>query len=200
MRTVEKTVYKFDELSDKAKEAARDWFRRDYPHPDWWDHIYEDAEAVGKILGVTFDHKNAYHQPSIWFNGFYDQGSGSAFDGTYSYAKGCTRNIRVYAPQDKELHRIADALVEVQRKSFYKLSARCSSSVRSNWLNVEVFHQDYLSVPPERIEAVEEALRDFNGWIFKQLQTEYEYLMSDEQVDESILANDYEFDEFGVPE
>jgi hypothetical protein len=195
MRTVTKAIFKFDELSDRAKEAARDWFRRDYPYNDWWDHIYDDAVAVGEILGVTFEHKKA-HQPSIWFDGL-DGNGGSSFDGTYSHAKGSAQNIRVYAPQDKELHRIADALVEVQRKSFYKLSARCSSSVRSNWLNVEVFHQDYLSVPPERIEAVEEALRDFNGWIFKQLQTEYEYLMSDEQVDESILANDYEFDEDG---
>jgi hypothetical protein len=196
MRTVEKTVYKFDELSDKAKEAARDWFRRDYPHPDWWDHIYEDAEAVGKILGVTFDHKNAYHQPSIWFNGFYDQGSGSAFDGTYSYAKGCTRNIRVYAPQDKELHRIADDLLEAQRKAFYKLSASCKSR-RCNWLDVTVYDDfSYASTAPH-YEEVAQALRDFNHWIFKQLQTEYEYLMSDEQVDESILANDYEFDEDG---
>ena len=27
MRAIEQTIYQFDELSDKAKEAARDYFR-----------------------------------------------------------------------------------------------------------------------------------------------------------------------------
>jgi hypothetical protein len=197
MRTVTKAIFKFDELSDRAKEAARDWFRRDYPYNDWWDHIYDDAVAVGEILGVTFEHKKA-HQPSIWFDGL-DGNGGSSFDGTYSHAKGSAQNIRVYAPQDKELHRIADDLLEAQRKAFYKLSASCKSR-RCNWLDVTVYDDfSYASTAPH-YEEVAQALRDFNHWIFKQLEKEYEYLMSDEQVDESILANDYEFDEFGVPE
>jgi hypothetical protein len=49
----------------------------------------------------------------------------------------------------------------------------------------------------EREEELTEALRDFNRWIFKSLEKEYEYLMSDEQVDESIKANEYEFTKEG---
>jgi hypothetical protein len=34
-------------------------------------------------------------------------------------------------------------------------------------------------------------------WIYRQLEREYEWLMSDEQVDESIRINEYEFTEEG---
>lgn len=49
----------------------------------------------------------------------------------------------------------------------------------------------------ELVDNLIEALTDFNSWIFKSLEKEYEYLMSDESVDESIKANEYEFTEDG---
>lgn len=42
-KTIE--IYKFDELDEKAKDVARNWFR-DWTI-DWWDAIYEDARGVG---------------------------------------------------------------------------------------------------------------------------------------------------------
>jgi hypothetical protein len=42
-------------------------------------------------------------------------------------------------------------------------------------------------------EIVIEALRDLARWLYRQLEREYEYLSSDEIVDESIIANDYTF-------
>ena len=44
--------YKFEELSPKAKEKARDWFREGALDYDWWDSTYEDAASIGlKITG-----------------------------------------------------------------------------------------------------------------------------------------------------
>jgi hypothetical protein len=42
MEILEITVYSFDELEDKAKEKAREWWRRDLDYP-WFD------EAIGSI-------------------------------------------------------------------------------------------------------------------------------------------------------
>lgn len=42
-------------------------------------------------------------------------------------------------------------------------------------------------------------MRAFADWIYRQLETEYDYQNSDEQVDESIIANEYEFTEEGKP-
>ncbi len=46
--------------------------------------------------------------------------------------------------------------------------------------------------------AMCELLRDFAHWIYRQLEQEWDYQNTDEQVDESIQANEYEFDEDGV--
>lgn len=46
------SLYTFDELSDKAKEKARDWFREACAYDEWWESTYEDAANTGlKITG-----------------------------------------------------------------------------------------------------------------------------------------------------
>ena len=42
-------------------------------------------------------------------------------------------------------------------------------------------------------ETVMEALRDLARWLYRQLEREYDYLTSDEAVDEAIVANEYSF-------
>jgi len=42
-------------------------------------------------------------------------------------------------------------------------------------------------------EVVTEALRDLARWLYRQLEREYDYLSSDEAVDETIVVNEYTF-------
>ena len=56
---------------------------------------------------------------------------------------------------------------------------------------------DKKEVTQEDAEEVTQLMRDFANWIYKALELEYEWRNSDEQVDESILSNEYEFDEEG---
>lgn len=202
---VETEVFEFDELSDSAKERAREWYRDGALDYDWWSFTYDDAARVAEILGIDLKQSpvklmngKTRYDPSIWFNGFYSQGSGSAFDGEYRYAKGCVQKIKEYAPQDAELHRIAQLLTDVQKTNFYRLRAAIRSN-RDNWINVEVSDSEDLCRPLLRNDEEDliQALRDFNHWIYQSLQREYEYLMSDERVDESIRANEYTFTEDG---
>ena len=46
-------------------------------------------------------------------------------------------------------------------------------------------------------EELMEAARDFMGWIYRQLEKEYDYQNADEQVDDNIRANGYLFSESG---
>jgi len=46
-------------------------------------------------------------------------------------------------------------------------------------------------------EIVIDALRDLARWLYRQLEREYDYLSSDEVVDETIIANGYTFTEAG---
>ncbi len=129
MRIVETPVYDFTELPDAAKDKARAWFRETIDD-DWWDSVYDDFERICPILGVTLATTTVRlmgggtrQKPCIWFSGFWSQGDGACFEGRYAYAPRASRRIRDYAPQDTELHRIADALQALQRPNFYQLTA-----------------------------------------------------------------------------
>ena len=52
------------------------------------------------------------------------------------------------------------------------------------------------SVPSieEAEEGIPELMRDFADWIYRQLEKEWEWQNADEQVDESIRANEYDFE------
>lgn len=39
-------VYQFDELDEKAKERAREWYRAGALDYEWWESVYEDAAQL----------------------------------------------------------------------------------------------------------------------------------------------------------
>ena len=176
--TITKEVYTFEELDESTKEKVRDRWRDGHLDYDWWDAVYEDADQVAKILGIDLARKRP-STPCIWFNGFYHQGSGSSFKGSYRYVKETVRQIKEYAPNDEELHRIAQNLQDIQRKNFYGLRATIEPSNREISLRVRVenIHHIYGDATDEAEEAITEAMNDFNHWVYQRLEDEYEYLM-----------------------
>lgn len=76
MKTIETTVYTFDELSDSAKQKALDADRdRDVDH-NWWDWTYEDFISQVALKGYAVQAKD------IHFTGFWSQGDGACFAGS----------------------------------------------------------------------------------------------------------------------
>lgn len=206
---IETTVYQLHELSDTAREKARAWWREAGFDHDWYEFVYPDFEAICAILGVTLKTSpvrlmggGSRPQPHIYFNGFWSQGDGACFEGCYTHARQASAKIRRHAPQDLELHRIADALQAVQRRNFYQLRAEASHRGR-------YYHEYCVAIAVERDspagqdmtadaeEIVTEALRDLVRWLYRQLEREYDYQTSDDCVDEAIAANAYTFTETG---
>ena len=201
MRTETKkfNVYSFDELSDEAKEAARDKWR-EFSTIEDFDYVIEDATTVGAIIGIDID--------KIYFSGFCSQGDGACFEGSYAYKKGSLKALEAYAPQDSELKNIALELYKLQRKYFYKITANVSH--RGNYyherctdINVyrglndnEGFYSDEYA-PTELHDEIAELLREFMQWIYSRLDKENDWINSDEYIDDNIKANDYEFNEDG---
>ena len=204
-RIVETTVFRLDELSEGAREQARAWYRETAPGDDWHECVFEDFETICAILGVRLNTRSVRlfgggtrQKPCIWFSGFASQGDGASFEGAYRFATGAPKAIRAHAPQDSELHRIADALQAIQRRNFYQLRADISQRGRG-------CHEYCMSIAVERDspnnqhmtadaeDAVVELLRDLARWLYRQLEREYEYQTSNEVTDEAILANEYTF-------
>lgn len=54
-RTIEKTIFKFEELEDeRAKERARDWYRQG-SGPEDFEYTTDDAVTIGELMGIDFD-------------------------------------------------------------------------------------------------------------------------------------------------
>jgi len=193
MRTLETQVFKFDELSDDAKQYALEklWdLNVDY---DWWDFLFDDVASIAEMFGLDLSNRKP-GQPTIYFSGFSSQGDGACFEGRYSYQKGGLKAVMDYAPKDEELHRIVRDLQNLQRRNFYKVTLRTFHRGHYN-------HSGCMQVDVEDCVVGEDdfiqVMRDFADWIYSRLEEEYDYLTSEDLILESIHANEYEFTEEG---
>ena len=110
---IETTVYRLGELSD-AKDKARAWYREGGFDYDWYDAVYEDFQHIVEILGLDLKSRSVRlmgggtrQDPCIWFEASGARGTGPGRRAFLSESR--SGRIRDYAPQDTELHRIADA-------------------------------------------------------------------------------------------
>lgn len=208
-RTKTTTVYTFDELEDHAKQRAREWMRGIEANDCDLDHALSDAATVCDLLGVCLSTRTVrlmgggtQCDPVIYYTGFCSQGDGACFEGSYSYAPGASAKIRTHAPHDTALHEIADTLRRVQRRHFYHLEATLKQRghyyhEHSVAIDVQDHRNSYRDIGNDA-DAVADALRDLMRWIYRQLEMEYAYRLSDEQIDDVIRANEYEFTEEGA--
>ena len=184
------TTYTIDELSEDAKEKARDWYREGGIFEEWHEGVYEDAKTIGELMGIDID--------QIYFSGFSSQGDGACFTGDYRYKKGSLKAVKEYAPVDSDLHAIALELYKVQRRERYNVSAQVAHRGHYYHELCTAIDIDAPEIVSEDVfnnieEDITKALRSFMRWIYARLGSEYDYLMSDESIDENIKANEYEF-------
>jgi hypothetical protein len=168
VKTIETTVYQFKELSDEAKEKAREWYRDGALDYEWWDFTYLDAADIG--LKITeFDLDRNRHA------------KGNFTESAEDVAKAIKEN---HGP-DCETYKTAQAyLVE--------LAAVKTEAEKDEDYNTG----DDLDTDDIDREFLHSLLEDYSIM----LQHEYEYLLSDESVDETIMANEYTFTEEGKRE
>lgn len=201
MRIEEIKIYKFDELSDEAKERARNWYREGGYDYDWWDDQVDTFADIAEKLGFSID--RGKHR---WFtfSGFYSQGDGAAFTGTWYPPKAPIREIKAlgYDWKNKdcaELLTIARDVWEIVKHIPVRDRGDVACKVKNSW-HGNGMHTDSDSNyrnTDELNDAVLDVAKDFAHWAYKSLEQEWEYLNSDEQVDESIRCNEYDFTEDG---
>lgn len=203
MREITVKLYQYAELNAAAQAKARDWYRAGAefdPEMEWY-------ETAAGILGITFGTSITQSvtgkplvYPDIRYSGFYSQGDGASFVGTYEYAKGCAKAIRTEFPMDTTLHGIADRLTALQSAvKGFRVRARITQSGRyshSHTMRLELYDVPD-SVTEDAYSELETNLlatmRDFADWIYRSLEADYENERSDEYVADIIEANEYEF-------
>lgn len=207
------TLYTYAELSESAKETARDWWRGAMDESDYQNTI-DDIATVLEMVGIDLATHSVQlmgggtrHDPNIWYSLSYCQGDGASFEGDYSYKAGAAKAIRDYAPQDSTLHAIADALQAVQKRYGYRLTAKVqqgrygggythSGTMYADCEATTIAGHDR-EVSAADADEVQSLLRRLADWAHRSLQTEHEYLTSEEQIAETMEANGYTFEENG---
>jgi hypothetical protein len=197
------TSYSFSELSAKAKERARDWFRTGLEFDN--EPTIEDAKQCLAFAGFEVD--------KVLFSGFSSQGDGACFEGNWRADRFIATKpgeqpsasealMKGYAPQDAELHRIARELGELAKAH---PTASLVIKHRGHYYHQYCTEMDLSISDPETGDEVDfpgygdyekaliELARDAMEWIYRQLEKDYDWQNEDEQVDLNILANDYQF-------
>ena len=171
MREEKIKIYKFNELSDEAKETAIENWREDGIGYGWWDCTYEDAEQAGLKL-TEFD---------------IDRGGYCKGD-FVKYAENTANKILAEHGEECETYQTATDFINESAKLLEKYLP-------------ELDEGGYDENESERDEAQQELDAEFLRSILEDyrimLQNEYEYLNSDEAISETIECNEYEFTEDG---
>ena len=198
--TTTRTRYMFNELSPEAQQvaiAARCQVNGEYF--DGAEFVYDDAATIADLMGLDICQTlkkrgdgSTHYTPTIYYSGFWSQGDGACFEGTYSYKPGSVKAVKDYAPLDTELHHIAEALQHAQTPNFYKVTARIKHSghyYHSGCMSINLEHS--CSIVNE--DDFYQAFRDFADWIYKQLENAYNYETSEENAREQLENDDREY-------
>lgn len=166
--TIKRNIYTFDELSDKAKEKARDWWRELAAWDDWHEYICEDAERIGiKITG-------------------FDTNRGGDITGEF------TRSFMEIAEAILKNHGETCDTCHTARnfvKEFEAFKASHPQTEEGDFVELK----DELAAKEIESEFEKDILHDY----LMMLRKEIEWYFGDEQVEEAIRCNEYEFTKDG---
>jgi len=187
MRQITQTIYNFNELSDESKQTAISELSDINVGYDWWD--YEIGYLKETLENIGFEN------PEINLSGFHCQGNSASFTANVNNEK--LLNSMIYcsnyyddAKGYHKLIKLSDLFsIKVYRSgSHYSHENTCSitwdSSMHGNICN------DLLN---SAIDDIETLRKDLCCFIYNNLETQYEYLTSDDAIIETIIANEYEF-------
>ena len=170
MRTVRTKVYKFDELTDAAKQKAIDWYRNTDTESFAFEQTKEDAEQIGlKIEYLSSREPNAGE-----------------------FIEGATETAQAIMDQHGdqcETYKTAAAFIKDQIELVEKYSDGQQKNIVAEG-NEDEYDSECDELEKEFLQSL---LEDYR--IMYENQRDYEY--SDEYVTEQVRSNEYEFTQDG---
>lgn len=180
MRTIRTKVYKFDELSEQAKQVAIEEHRDINVDWDWYEPMFEGFKEQLEEVG--------FYDVDIFFSGFYSQGDGASFDGKINPLK--------FAETENE-KRVAKLIDNGLLEGFtIEKTSYASHYSHEKTRYVDVWRDDRKNIDSVLVslcEKIEAKRLELSKQIYNDLYKAYEELQSDEFISETLVANDYEF-------
>lgn len=192
MKTITTPVYSFDELSDAAKAKALDWYRDGY-ETDLSMTVEDFKDNIAPLFGFDVSR--------VFYSGFSSQGDGACFEGTWS--------AKCVTPHDRLHESINEDTITALHKRMAQLAAQWPEATAEIEHRGHYYHEhsnaiDFdpdQTVPEDEFAGYEEEFsdiaRDLMRWLYRQLEKDHEWQLSDEALTDSILAAEYDFTEDG---
>ena len=200
MREVTTRIYKFDELSEQAKEKARDWYK-DIMSEDFTaeaemitenmiDYIINEGGAGESISDLSVNWSLSCRQgDGVSFTGIiygYDKSALELFN--HVYDNNIPKNVR------RILHGINVKFIKKSTRYCHKNTVTTDIEITGNYCG-EINRIEAI------IEDIEIAIDSWRDGLCDKLEKlgyeQIDYYYSNECVDETIIANEYEFTEEG---
>lgn len=190
--TVSRSLYQFDELSEAAKERAREWFREVSEYP-WANENRESMEAFCQAFPVIA--KDWQYDTCSYY-------MVSRFNGEDKIAELSGNRLRTYIVNNyshilsarKAYQKAGGGNIRKSRIVFTPTDCPFTGYCFDEVLLDNI--RDFIAKPDSRTFA--ELLDDcLEAWA-KACRDECNYQNSDDAIDETIRANEYEFLESGV--
>lgn len=203
---------RFNELTDTAKEKVRIALSDNV----YYEHVIEDAKEQGRERGFSIE--------DISWSGFWSQGDGASWTGAVHLGVFIDKCIK---PDDTDFTKytilrelVRDEWVEptitIGWRSFHYVHSGtmeasgpdsygerdesvllrgilAGASVRQLYESIGGFDFIYYTAVPAALEAA----KDYADEIYKRLEEEYEWYISDEHIEEMAEINEWQFDEDG---
>ena len=191
MRIVETKVYTFEELSAPAKQNAIENHRDINTHDGWWEPIFE---------GITEEAEQAgFHVGNIYFSGFWSQGDGAMFEYTTlgdTLFSNFVDQLDLSPMRKSWLKTQTFAQSEGTHSGHYYHENCCSHVIdfepKFSWS--ENFWEWIGSFVDQYEEFVISEYKTLCRELYSRLSTYNDELTSDEEVAETIIMNEWEFD------
>ena len=196
--TIEEWKEKDKEVYEKIIERHRD---TNVNH-EWWkftvEQFQEELEAIG------------FSNTDVRFSGFWFQGDGASFTGDWDSAKMLAvkelkeKEIEL-SDWAKELKRVLKGNLKDIKAKYATFSIKRTSHHYCHENTVSIFYAEYWNskkkeqycIPQEQEDDILEGCRAAMKAMYRILEKEYDYLTSDEAVEETLSVNEYKFDKDG---
>ena len=178
MRTVNTNIFKYSELSSKAQEAVKSHYIENLT--DWHNPTLEDVQQIATYLG--------FDPFQVYYSGFYSQGDGACFVGSWRRNSLKIELLKSYAPIDQELHRIAEELAKAPKEMVIQ-TTHSGRYYHENSMEFTLDNDEVIGL--EQILNLKGNLKAFAKWIYRQLEKQYEYECKDETIAEAVAGNEY---------